>query len=78
MAVRHGDAYAMRADNRRFGGNNHAIFDVAPDFERLLLALFFLATDVRNDVVNHLRPALKGFASAGNCLIGGNDYARGL
>ena len=45
------------------------VLNLTPDFERLLLALFFLTADERNDVIYHLRPGLKGLACAGNCLI---------
>ena len=44
--------------------------DVAPDLHRLLLALLFLAADIRDNVVDHFRPGLEGLAGARDCLIG--------
>ena len=53
-------------------------FNLSPDTKRLLLALLFLAADVRDDVSYHLRPVLKGLSCSGDCLIGRSYYLIGL
>ena len=74
MAVRHRNADALRRNQRRAGLDDFAALDAAPDAQRLLLAFFFLAADVRNDVVQHFRPIGKVFAGPGNRLVRGDDH----
>ena len=46
---------------------------MTPDLQGLLLGLFFLAADIRDEVIDHLRPCLEGLAGAGNRLIGASE-----
>ena len=45
---------------------------MADPTKRLHLALFFFATDVRDDVLYHLRPVFKSLACSGDCLVSGS------
>ena len=47
--------------------------DMTPDLHRLLLGFFFFAADIRNHVIQNLRPAFKRLSCAGNCLIGAGE-----
>ena len=47
---------------------------MTPDPKRLLLTLLFLAADVRDHILYHFRPVLKGFSCSGNSLICSSDY----
>ena len=47
---------------------------MAPDPERLLLALLFLAANVRDHVLDHLRPVLEGLSGSGDRLVCSSDY----
>ena len=48
---------------------------MTPDTQRLFLRLFFLTTDVWNNVSKHLWPVLERLSCSGNSLIGsGNDF----
>ena len=53
--------------------DDFAVLDLTPDFKRLLLALFFLTADERDNVIYHLGPSLKCLAGAGNGLVGAYD-----
>ena len=70
MAVRACNTQALCGDDRSGRRLDVVALDVAPDLHRLLLALLFLAADVRNNVVYHLGPGLKGLAGTGDRLIG--------
>ena len=78
MAVQHRNTYALAGDNGAFSLYDHAPFNGAPKAQRLLLALFFLPSDIRNNIALHLRPVLKGLSSAGNSLIGCCHHLIGL
>ena len=69
MSVAHWNSDALRGDNGSFCRDYCTAVDLAPDFERFRLAFFFLARDIRNDVVVHLGPCLKRFSRAGYRLI---------
>ncbi|MNC22092.1 hypothetical protein D3C75_700820 [compost metagenome] len=71
MAVGYGNPDALGGDGRACGFHDSAVHDASPNTQGLLLALLFLAADIRNHVVDHFRPILEGFAGAGNGLIGG-------
>ena len=58
---------------RRSFDNFIALY-LAPNLERLLLGLLFLAADVRDEVVDHFRPCLKCLARAGNSLICAGEH----
>ena len=73
VTVGHGNAYALRCDERRFGGNYHAVLYATPYAKRLALALFFLAAYVGDNIVGHLGPFAEGLARAGDRLIGRCD-----
>ena len=74
MSVQYRYTDALAGDDRAFCRNDHAVFDLTPDTQRLLLGLFFLTADVRDDIANHFRPILKGLACAGDCLISRSNY----
>ena len=78
VAVGNGNTDALRRDDRSACLDDLAVLDVAPDAQRLLLALLLLAADVRDDVVDHLRPVLEVLAGAGDCLVRRRDNYRGL
>src|SRR5512146_1133923 len=67
---RHSDA--LRGDHLLRRGDDLAVQDGAPDLERLLLALLLLALDERDDVVDHLGPALERLPRARDGLVGGD------
>ena len=70
VAVQAGHPEALGGNGGAAGQHQLSIFHPAPELHRLLFALFLLAADVGDAVVHHLRPALKGFARAGDSLIG--------
>ena len=70
MTVADRNTQTLCGDHRLGCRDNLVALDGAPDLHWLLLGLFFLAADVRDDVVNHFRPGLKGLAGTGDCLIG--------
>ena len=74
MTVQYRYTDALAGDLRLGRRNDHAILDLTPDTKRLLLALFFLAADVRDDISLHLRPFLEGLACSGDRLISRSDY----
>ena len=47
---------------------------MTPQLQRLLLALFLLAADIGDDIVQNIREGLKGFAGAGDGLIGADQH----
>ena len=73
MAVLAGHPEALGGDGGPFRLDDLVALDVAPQLQRLLLALFLLAADVGDAVVHHLRPALEGLARAGDGLIGADQ-----
>ena len=73
VAVRNGDAEALRGDDGLLGVDNLVALDVAPQLQRLLLTLFFLAADVGDHIVDDLRHPVEGLARAGNGLIGADQ-----
>ena len=56
------------------GGDDLSIHHFAPDLQRFLFTFFLFAADVGDDIVDHFRPGLKGFSSAGNRLIGAGQH----
>ena len=74
VAVSNRHADALRGNRRRNGVNDFIIFYMAPDFQRLLLRFLLFAANIGNDVIHHLGPCLKRFASAGDRLIGACQY----
>ena len=74
VAVAHRDAQALRGDAGRRGLDDLVALDVPPQLERLNLALFLLPADIGDDIIHHLRPGRKGFAGAGNRLIGAGQH----
>ena len=69
MAVGNGHADALGCDGDVVAVDDPVALDMAPDLQRLLFALFLLAADIWDDVVDHLGPALKGLSGAGDSLI---------
>ena len=74
MAILAGHPEALRRDGGTLGLDDLSVLNMAPELERLLLALFLLAADVGDAVIHHLRPALEGLAGAGNGLIGAHQH----
>ena len=72
MSVQNRNTDALAGDDRALCRNDHAVFHFAPQTKRLHLALFFFATDVRDDVLYHLRPVFKSLACSGDCLVSGS------
>ncbi len=73
MTVGHGNAYALRGNERGDGVYDLAVLDLSPDLKGFKLALFFLAAYVGNYVVHHFGPFSECLACAGDSLIRGND-----
>ena len=69
MAVRDRHTEALCGDDRLLGIDDLVTLDVAPQLQRLALALFLLAADVGDHVVHDLRHPVKGLACTGNGLI---------
>ena len=74
MTVGNGYAKTLCSDDRTGRGNDFSVFNLTPNSKGLTLALFFLASDKGNEVVNHFGPLLKGLACTGNRLIGGRNH----
>ena len=74
MPVGHRHAQALCGKARTIGADNLVALDVTPQLQRLLLALFFLAADVGDDVIQNIGEGFKGLARAGNCLIGADQH----
>jgi len=73
VAVGNGNTQALRGYGGGGGVDDHAVFHMTPDLHRLLLGFFFFAADIRNHVIQNLRPAFKRLSCAGNCLIGAGE-----
>ena len=73
MAVGHRHAQALCGDVGLCRIDDFAVFDMAPEFQRLLLGLFLFAADVWDYIIEHFRPCFKRLAGTGNCLIGTNQ-----
>ena len=69
VAVGDGYPQALGSNGRGGGIDNDPIFHLAPYLQGLLLALFLLAADVGNDVVEDVGEGLKRLACAGDGLI---------
>jgi len=75
MTVGYGNADALRSDRDIICVDDLVAFDMTPELQGLLLALLFLTADVRDNVIYHFGPTLKGLARAGDRLIGtGKDF----
>ena len=55
VAVRNGNTEALRSDRGLLGVDNLIALDVAPQLQRLALALLFLTADVGDDVIYESR-----------------------
>ncbi len=73
MSVGYRHAQALAGNNRKRRLLDFSVHYLTHNAQRLLLALFLLAADIRNHIVHHLRPVLKGLARPGNCLVGCRD-----
>ena len=73
VTVRDRHTEALGSDDRLLGVDDVVALDVAPQLERLTLALFLLAADVGDDVVDDLRHPVEGLAGTGNGLIGADQ-----
>ena len=73
VAVGDGDTEALSGDLGGVGVDDDAVLDVTPHLHGFLLRFFFLAADVGDDVIHHLRPGLEGLAGAGDGLIGADQ-----
>ena len=73
VAVGDRHAEALGGDHRLFGVHDMVALNVAPQLERLALALLFLAADVGDHVVHDLGHTVKGLACTGNGLIGAHQ-----
>lgn len=60
VAVRNGNAQALRRKAGSICGHNPIALDMTPQLQRLLLALFLLAADVGDDIVQNIGEGLKG------------------
>ena len=65
---------ALGGEGRALRRHNHTVFDLTPDFQRLLLRFLLFATDIGDDVVHHFGPTLKGLAGSGNGLVGAHEH----
>ena len=74
VTVGHRHANALRSKGRCIGRHDLVALNVTHQLQRLFLALFFLAADVRNHIVDHLRPALKGLACTADGLVGAHQH----
>ncbi len=74
MPIQNRHTDTLGRDQRSFRLFNLSIHYRSKDTKRLLLALFFLSTDIRNDVMFHLRPLGKSLACSRNRLIGRSYY----
>ena len=63
-------------DGRGGRVDNLIDLNVAPQLHRLLLGFFFLAADIRDDVVENIGIRFKGFAGAGDGLICAGEHLR--
>ena len=73
MAVGDGNTEALCGDDGLLSVDDPIALNVAPQLQRLLLALFFLAADVGDDVVHDLRHPVKGLARTGDGLVGADQ-----
>ena len=73
VTVRHRHPQALRRKSGRGSVHDLVAFDMTPDLQRLLLGFFLFAADIGDHIVHHFRPALKGFARAGDRLIGADQ-----
>ena len=71
--VRNRYTEALCSDDRLLSIDDLVALNVAPQLQRLALALFLLAADVGDHVVHDLRHPVKGLTSAGNGLIGAHQ-----
>ena len=69
MSVQYRYTQTLTGDFRLCCLDDLSVFDMSPDLQRFLLALFFLAADIRDDILDHFRPCLKVLARAGNRLV---------
>ena len=76
MAVGNRHAEALCRDGRGGRVDNLIALNVAPQLHRLLLGFFFLAADIRDDVVENIGIRFKGFAGAGDGLIRAGEHLR--
>ena len=74
MSVKNRNSDTLACDNRLCSRYDHTVFDLAPQSQRFFFALFFLTTDVWDDVVFHFRPVFEGLTSSGDCLICSSNY----
>ena len=70
MSVGYWDAQTLGGDGGAIRLDKFIVLDASPDLQRLLLALFLLATDIRDQVIDHFGPTFKGLAGARDGLIG--------
>ena len=73
VAVGDRHAEALCGDHRLFGVHDMVALNVAPQLERLALALFFLAANVGDHIVHDLGHTVKGLTCTGNGLIGAHQ-----
>ena len=74
MSVQYRNTQALAGDDWLCSRYDHTVFDLAPQSQRLFLALLFFSTDVWNDVVFHFRPVFEGFSCSGDCLVCSSNY----
>ena len=73
VTVRDRHTEALGRDDRLLGVDDVVALNMTPQLERLTLALFLLAADVGDDVVDDLRHPVEGLAGTGNGLIGADQ-----
>ena len=73
VTVRDRHTEALCGDDRLFSIDDLVALDMAPQLQRLALALFLLAADVGDHIVHDLRHPVKGLACTGNSLIGAHQ-----
>ena len=74
MTVAYRNTQTLGGDRNAVIVDDMSVYDFTPDFQRFLLALLFFSADIRNNVVEHFRPALEGLAGTGDRLIGTGQY----
>ena len=69
MTIRNRDTQTLGCDQRAVSADDLAVFNLAPYLQRFFFRFFFFTADVGDNIIQNFRPAFKGLAGAGNCLI---------
>ena len=74
MSVKNRNTYALAGNDGAGSRYDNAVLYLSPQAQWLLFALFFFSTNVRDNILYHFRPVLKGLAGAAYSLIGACHY----